>query len=202
MNLDNVKIREFWCWFVNSIVTIDSCFEDNDFINSLDSKLTSLGRISWEIGPGIIDPENNSFVLSPSGNRELLKLTSRIIESAPNLNGWEFYSSKPPKNWKMQFTIKDEQGNDIKIDASSWHYGLLKCDEAYDIIIQAPNIEHLSEDLQYATVEILLDGEIGEETRMTEINCIEIVKEFDSRLRDRHNSIKVLKNHFRQLISE
>ena len=80
----NRKIREFWHWFGMEIDRIFDPQEDSSFINMLDHKISDFGDISWEIGPGVIDPKNYAFIISPNGDRDLLKLTSifRIYQMA------------------------------------------------------------------------------------------------------------------------
>ncbi len=45
----------------------------------------------------------NFLTISPDGVLELLKKSEAILDSAPSIDGWIFYSSKPPK--KMEVII-------------------------------------------------------------------------------------------------
>jgi len=197
------KIKKFWGWFIMAANNFGKQFKNEELIRELDQKIEQLGDIAWEIGPGVVDSNNNALVFTPCGNKDLLPITKLIVENAPYCSGWEFFSSKPPKKWKRYFTMEDDKGDEVEIDASNWQYAMIKYkDGIFDIIIQAPELSQYSEDFKYIAAAIVIDGEIGEEKRLNWIEGIEVVEEFDNDLREKSNSIDVLTKHFNGLIIE
>ena len=170
---------------------------DSGFINSLDKRISKIGNISWELGPGLRKPENNALVFSPNGDSELLGQTSMIVDMAPFCKGWEFYPAKPPKKWQMRFSMEDDRGKTYEIDAANWKYVLLKYrDDTFNIVIRMPDLGQLPEGMKYTAAEILLDGELGEEERIKRIIEIEIVDEFDDLLKSKTSSMKDFRQHY------
>jgi hypothetical protein len=198
--ITKIEIDNFWNWFTSVSNSFGDQFENEDLVNELDQKIRLLGDIAWEIGPGVIDPNNNALVFSPCGNKDLLPLTRLIVENAPDYFGWEFYSSKPPKKWKRYFLMRDDKGNDITINAANWRYSLLKYqDGKFDIIILAPELSKYSENFKNIAAAIVLDGEIGEENRINWIDTIEVVDKFANNLSEKSSPINLLLDHFNYL---
>jgi len=194
-------IKLFWQWFESIAAELDENHTNIDLVDELDKRIKSLGSIGWELGPGVINPSAQMLVLTPCGNKDLLPFTKYIISLAPNILGWEFYPAKPPKQWRQSFTIKDDNGQDIKIDASAWRYVLLKFpDNMYDLIIIAPEMANLSDKIRGAAAEIVVDGQLGEELRLEKIANIEIVYSFNDDLpQQKGSSIRDLAAHVNQL---
>lgn len=92
----------------------------------------------------------------------MLEKAKKIISHTRSYNHWEFYYAKQPKQWELKFSFIGIDGREIFIDASTWEYVLLKYpDRMFDIIIEAPDIESLSDDDKIIAAEILLDGILG-----------------------------------------
>lgn len=190
------QISEFWRWFISTLSNVVDPLHDQEFMSSLNAKVARLGNISWELGPGFVDPKNTSLVLSPSGDRETLKITSDFVAQAPYLDGWEFYAAKPPKQWNLFFTVDDKQGNTIEIDASKWRYALLRySDNTYHIVIRMEDTDRLSASLRLTAAEIALDGELGETLRIQMIVGIDVVEQFDPQLSEKSNPFRSLRDH-------
>lgn len=198
---DYLRLRELWDWFTENVNKIEDVFKDKQFIDALDVRVQELGIDSWEIGPGLKASGNKVLVLSPGGERELLELTSAMIGTAPDPEGWEFYSAKPPKAWEMHFFVRDKKGDKFEVDARGWRYCLYRRSSGYEIIIRAPDLAELPEELQLIAAEILVEGEIGEAARLEHIESIVVVEEFDNELENQSDSILKLRDHFAQLIS-
>ncbi len=130
-------------------------------------------------------------------------MTTFVAALAPRIAGWPFYPAKQPKNWHLRFTMEDVNGEVVKVDASAWRYALLKRDDdMYDVVFEPPDLRNLPGVLRQDAAEIVLDGEIGEYLRIKHICDIEVVDKFDERLAGRDNSISVLRDHFRRIVSD
>ena len=192
-------IKEFWNWFSENCQKFDNDFENTDLLYELDKRITDLGVFSWEIGPGKTSP--NALVISPNGDIDLLPYTKDIIGQAKTCLGWEYYYAKPPKEWDLIFDFETSNGVQVHVDASLWEYVLLRYEDGmFEIIIKATNIKELNENDKLAIAEMLLDGVIGEELRMTSICLIEIVEEFENEYDDKASNIENLSKHINSLL--
>jgi len=52
-------------------------------------------ELRWEVGPGY--KQSSFFAFSPNLKHELLELTTKLVERAPEIEGWEFLPAKPKK---------------------------------------------------------------------------------------------------------
>lgn len=168
-------ILDFWRWFASVCGGFASHFENAALLKELDQHVTALGPFTWEVGPSR-NSNDSILVISPGGHAELLQETKTIVDLAPACPGWQFFSAKQPKDWERRFFMNDSQGNQLAVDASEWRYVLYGYpDGVFDIVVHAPDLAGLSEQDQITAAEIVLDGELGEEARLSLINEIEIV---------------------------
>lgn len=200
METERLKISQFWEWFSRNCKKFGPKFENEGLLKDLDGWVINLGDFIWELGPGTI--AENMLVISPAGRIELLSQTEAIISKAPKLDGWEFYPAKPSKKWALVFDLYDESGGSTRIDASSWEYILLKYDDGFfEIIIKASDIEKLDVAERQSAAEILLDGVLGEKTRILTISKIDVVSFFEEKYGNKGSSIKYLAEHIGKLVA-
>jgi hypothetical protein len=192
-------ITEFWDWFQEVCNQLGERFENQCLIDELDARIARLGTFGWEIGPGVQNDHNNAFVLTPSGDLDLLIKTREIIKAAPVCPGWEFYPAKPAKKWQRKFILLDDD-REISVNASDARYVLRQyADGIFDLLLADQNIAVLTKPLQETAAEILIDGEIGEELRMQVIKKIDIVTQFDTVLQQKSSSIESLTAHLKAI---
>lgn len=169
------QITDFWGWFEKKSdrLQCDNC--DVDLLKELDETMSNW-NVGWEIGPGFAKP--NSLTISPNGNKELLDKTNKIINRAPKLEDWEFYSWKQPKeNWHKAKLIDKKH----EVDAIDWTYVLLKyTDNKIEVLIKADNLTELNADDKELAVDLILTNLMGEKRKIEEIDFIEIIDEFES----------------------
>src|SRR5215475_7133011 len=125
------QIDDFWKWFIRESKNFNSTSSNSKFLSTIDSTISSWG-LGWEVGPGF--EKEDSFTISPNGTQSLVELTNRIIERAPVLEKWEFYSWKQAKdNWN---SIRIFNGM-YEFNANDWKYVLLKYpDDKIEILIK------------------------------------------------------------------
>lgn len=176
------KFDVFWDWIKNNIDYLIPKKITPEYINLLDKEIEKLGNFSWEIG--FDDKVKKKFLtISSEGDTELFELSKAIINQAPPIEDWIFYSSKPPKQWKLIFNLIIN-GEKVQFDASEWKYVLYKYDDGvYDIVIKVPNSYKPYEGYFYQLGDIALTGELGESFVIRYINEIELVYEFDDQLK-------------------
>jgi hypothetical protein len=196
--LSRSEIEKFWNWFSQNCQDFGKDFGNTDLIRELDEGVVNLGNFSWEIGPG--KKKENALVISPNGDVDLLPATKEIIAEAPECDNWEYYYAKPPKEWDFIFDFTDVNGQEVRIDASEWEYVLLQYEDGlFSIIIKDSLLSQLDQIDQLTAAEILLDGVLGEETRIEKIADIEVVKEFENSYSTKAGNVKNLLNHLEQI---
>ena len=168
------QVRVFWEWFSRQAPRFGSKFENAKLLRQLDDLVTGLGDFAWEVGPG--EEAENAFVLSPGGDRELLKETRDIVRAAPVVPGWEFHSAKPPKPWEPHFEIQNPEGAPFGVDATTWRCTLLKYpDGTREVVVEAPNLDPLPAEYQRWAAEIALDSLLGERRRLEVVDEVTVV---------------------------
>ncbi len=86
-----------------------------------------------------------------------------------------------------------------RIDANDWRYVLYRFpDSTYDVTVCVPDFEQLPYGTMKDAVEIVLDGEIGEERRILLLKEIEIVESFDGEHASKSSPISVISHHLDQ----
>ncbi len=193
------KIHDFWAWFATAAHRFEADEPEADAIAELDSRVAELGELVWELGPGI--EAKYALVLSPDGDAELLPLSRALIAEAPALADWEFHPARPPKQWKLRFSIEGEHGQTTHVDARSWRYVLLKYpDGTYDVIIEQPNAVGMDEDQQWLACILLLDGLLGEATRLTFIGDVTPVLRLSPEHAEKATPIEGMPAHLESLL--
>ncbi|WP_114938884.1 hypothetical protein [Mucilaginibacter endophyticus] len=198
MDLNQVEISSFWDWF--KTISADLLINPTDtyFINLLDTQVSKLGNVDWEIGPW---EENVTFLaISPNLNFEQLDFTRKVIDAAPYCSGWKFLPSKPPKDWCGIWEMENEIGKTILVDTSNWTYILHRFDdEGFGIDFQIPDFAG-DQTTQYVAIDIALTGYLGEEPFMNLIQDINIVDDFGEEMSGKATSLKYIKKHIEQII--
>jgi hypothetical protein len=198
--IDTLKVMQFWEWFSANCQNFGVDFDNIELLESLENWVTQLGDFSWEVGPGKV--KDNMLVMSPNGDEGLIEAAKQIVSSATPCERWEYYYAKPSKEngWDLTFRFEADGEEVVDVDASSWEYTLLEYEDGmFEIIVKAPDLEELGESDKETSVEILLDGLLGEETRMQTICGIEVVVEFEEQYREKAGTIKNLPGHLRTL---
>ena len=196
--LNDTKIENLWRWFVANENQIIDSFQNeslaNYIVENLDNLILDFGMFTWEIGPGKVKPW--FLTISPNGDRDLIRVSQKIIEHAPNLDDWEFNYCKPAKDWDRNFIIYDSNMNEQNIDASNWKYVMLRNEDGMiDLILEAKNITHLDHDTARTAAEIIVTSEIGEETKIQKILSVDIVNKLERQYNSRKTEIQYLKKH-------
>ncbi|MGN6494768.1 MAG: hypothetical protein ACTHLE_22460 [Agriterribacter sp.] len=184
------QIDEFWEWFKQHSHKLS--LYDEFALRELDQKMLGW-ELGWEIGPGF--KETNSFTISPCGNISLLEKAKRILDRAPELSMWEFFSWKQPKeNW---FILKLPDVP-FEIDASDWTYILLRYpDDKFEILLKADNIIELSQFHRELIPDLIITNLLGEKKKIEMIDLVNIVAEFETP--EMESKLKYLPEHLQQL---
>jgi len=205
LNYDN--IIGFWQWFVKNEKLIKDCIEnehstDREFIvEQMNEYILSFGVLTWDMG---LNDDNNWFLmLSPNGDKDMLKVSQHIMIEAPEHMDWLFYASRPAKHWNRQFSVYDEYMDEQFIDASDWHYLFFENEDGkLALVVEAKNVAHLDIEIVETAGEQFVIHEIGELAWMTHIASVEIVPNLESEHEDEKTSVRELKAHLEDILNE
>jgi hypothetical protein len=194
------SIESFWNWFTVNASRFDNQSTTDDFIAELDDRILDIGDFTWEVGPGI--HKEYQLVISPHGDKDLLKQTRNIVAMAPVLDQWEFYPARQPLQGSPIFILHTDKG-DVSFDASNWQYILYKFpDNTFDIVLKASTIQDFSPTDQAMAACLAIDGIIGEELRIAVFVEIEVVKEFEEGEKPGAPTLPNLLDHLKQLLKD
>jgi hypothetical protein len=191
---EKANIEEFWRWFSGIAAALASDIENPSLLEHLDKRIVDLdSRLSWEIGPGSSEPLQ--LVISPNLDLDLLPTARKIVSAAPVLDGWEFYSTRRPKNWDYKLLMeRSEGGNPIQLDASGWGFVLLQYpDGAREVLLRANNLPALNDDERWQAAAMTLESILGEEELLNKISEFELVNQLEPRFAEKERPIHHLK---------
>lgn len=178
------QIASFWEWFELNRTIIEDIVSEKDqsktdfIVGKLDEFILSFGRLKWTVK----NPSNNqfTFTISPNNDRELLRITSAIIQNAPNFSNWQFYDAIQPDG-NLELTLYDTEMNTQAVNAREWHFMLELCPtDRFNLIIAVNQTDHLDEDTEMVAVDLILTALLGERLKIEQIEELEIVDEFDA----------------------
>lgn len=178
------KIKNLWKWFFANEEKIRNCIEnesasEQDYISEqLNNLILDMGVFSWEIGPG--NSKDWSLIISPNGDKNLLRKSRGIIEKAPELDKWEFHYNRPARDWDRKFVIYDGYMDEQEINASDWNYVCKKAKNGKtELIFEGSNIKHLDKETALIAANMVIVNEIGEETKINKIASVDIVHKLE-----------------------
>lgn len=194
---DDAQISEFWAWFSAVAEDLARNLENPRILDELDSRIARLGDLAWELGPG--EGARYALAISPDGDRELLPLTLRIVSFAPHLPSWEFLPARRARNPALEFELETDRG-ELHVDAGSWRYVLYRFpDKTFDLVLEQSNLGEATDEDKYAAAIILLDGLLGEATRLLHVGDIEITSRLALDQEPKASSIASLPAHLESL---
>ena len=167
-------IRDFWSWFTVNAEKLKALHADRKFSDVAKEVNQEIDKIepqlAWEIGPG--KNKSNLLTISAEGNSELRPLADLMIQMAPELKGWEFFSSRPSRP-APDIVRLPESG--VAFDTSGWSFIPVEHPEngRLDLIIIDDQLARSSRDLALKAVSVYLDELLGEDTVETWIGRFE-----------------------------
>jgi hypothetical protein len=165
--------QNFFKWLVPNL---DRLFEDKELQAEVSTQVQIIHPdLNWEVGPGI--NKECFFAFSPSLNKELLAYTKELCESAPQLEGWEFFAAKPKKEWKERCIQLTPNGETVEYFFDEWRYYLTSFNngEFFDVNLIPDDKEYTDkESLEYAA-DLFVEFELGELMYMELIDRVNII---------------------------
>ena len=200
--MNEIKIEYLWKWFIANepqiLEAVENGSASDHLVESLDNLVLDMGMFTWEIGAGQTKPW--FFTISPNGDKDLLKVSRKIIAHAPDLKNWEFNYCKPPLDWDYQFNIYDGNMDLQHIDAAKWKYTPIHAENGkIELIIEAENINHLDHETALSAAELVVASELGEEAKIHKIESVDIVDQLDPEYAAKKSDIQDLKAYLLSL---
>lgn len=189
-------LNEFWSWFAANAESISSNAHP-DLLEKLDEKLRQVDqRLSWEIGPGRHEPW--LLAISPNLNKGLVDEARKVVSAAPEIPGWEFYATRQPKQWDFRVEIDSGDSHEpVCLDASDWQFVLLRYpDGLREVLLTGPSLPPLTDDQRWQAAAIVLEGVLGEEILLANVDEFELVSNMEPRFVEKQRPINALKAAF------
>ena len=201
IDAESPEVRQFWAWFVTIAPRLETDFEHPILLAELDERVSMLGDVGWEIGPGRTC--ENALTISPDGDPEMLRVTKAIVSASPRVPAWEFHAARQPRTPNLTFTLDAPAGLPRVIDASGWRYALLRYpDGMVEILLEQQNLADLREEDRYTAAVLFIDGTVGEETRLRCICEVTPVVRLPLPQADKANDVAVLAEHLCSMFPE
>jgi hypothetical protein len=168
-------IGDFWIWFTCNREKLLSLYRDEQFEELGHQVADELGKIdaglSWEMGPG--KKTANLLTISAEGNPKLCGLAALMIQLAPPLRGWEFYSSRPPRPAPAIVRLP-ESGDSF--ETAQWQFVPVENADGgrLDLLIVDDQLARSDRETALRAVSIYLDEMLGEDMVQKWIGAFEI----------------------------
>lgn len=170
-------VAAWWEAFCRDEGHIKRCFSDEksrEVFSVPDWMIEHLGRIDerlmWEYGPAL--GEGDRLVITPESHQELRPLVRYLLNTAPDLEGWEFY------DYRLASSIETlSEFTDSRIGKIDWSSIRVKLEEGQfheiDVLFAMPFNKSKEEciDVQF----ILLEKVLGEEVLDKWVGVIDVV---------------------------
>jgi len=173
------KIDDLWEWFQENeehtlrTLYIGESAALKELKNMLDEKILSFGHFTWEINEG--SSKKFKFVISPNREFELLQISKKIIAEAPELEHWEFLSSKEKVRVIEPFKIYDESLDPHLVNVAEWKFKV----ENETVFVYAPSLKNIDAETEQHALDLVATALLGEEFRIFNIKKLVKVDEYD-----------------------
>jgi hypothetical protein len=111
------KIDKWWKQFKakkDDLAAMSSGKSKRDLLRWVSKNLKKIDlRLFWEFGPAVKE-KGRRLVITPESDRHLRPLVDLILERAPRLKGWEFYTHRLPESYETALNaVKGRTGGDV-----------------------------------------------------------------------------------------
>lgn len=160
------RVEEFWSWWAEHAERIRKSVDETGGASiqpEVSAAVNKLGPgFGWVFGP---HPEGkgfgHSFTLSPEGIRSHLFLTSYWLKLAPQVEGWQFFSSRQASKDFAGFSLQMHE-QELKVN-ELWLTPEIDHDhEVIHITAWTPLFKDIPENQAYQILFLLLDEALGE----------------------------------------
>lgn len=196
------RVKDFWDWFPtisNQLVEAmrgGNAREDLAFF--VDQVKERIGGLAWVFGPGEAE-DRISLTVSGEGQKARQILSNFWLQSAVDVEGWDFYASRQPSELDQLGSFEIQVG-DHSVGAETLRLRLEidEEEEQVDICAWHPAFELVDQNGRYQILFLLLDEALGEFGTQRKLGGIE----FELLQQDEGISLMELPNHLDALWEE
>jgi len=158
-------IRGFWDWFATGAEKLKKLYLDDRLESLMQMVNRELDKVepqlAWEIGPGRAKPF--LLTISGEGDPKLRQIADFMIQLAPDLESWEFYSSRPARPAPAVVRLPESAES---FTTSEWWFIPIEQPpiEQLDLIIVDDKLARSDREPALRAVSIYLDQLLGEDT--------------------------------------
>jgi len=158
-------IKRFWTWFVANADRLKGLYANERFEDLTQEMNRELDRVeqqlAWEMGPGKQKPY--LLTISSEGNPRLREIADLMIELAPDLKGWELYSSRPARPAPKVVRLP-ESGE--AFETADWEFIPMENPEKgrLDLAVVGDQLARSDREPALRAVSLYLDQLLGEDT--------------------------------------
>lgn len=114
-------VRRFWQWFTANAERLKILHSRGQFESLAEEVNQELDRVdpqlAWEMGAGKEKPW--LLTISAEGNPKFREIANLMVEGAPELREWEFYSSRPAR--PAPATVRLPESGE-RFETSEWEF--------------------------------------------------------------------------------
>lgn len=178
------KHGEFWDWFTVNQTALKPRHITRPLVDAVDAKIQeAVGEVAWEIGP-LGDGSKCFLAVSPTSDDPMVNEAARLlIREAPSLPGWDFRSSKPPREWELYFELNVD-GEMKPVEGDRWEVLVLSSHGRWKVLFKPDeSCAALPADSLQLAAFTIIDGEIGGEDRARLISDVVVVTSWTAKQR-------------------
>lgn len=194
------RFAEFWNWFRANETVLRKAYDEGE-VECLDALISARvdaldSGLGWEMGPYSLP--DYAFVISP-GKRERIGICRAIVDVAPELPGWRFFSGKPAKDL-VSLTVEVDGG---EVCADNWHYRLVSYGggEFVDVEIFYEAADAPPPQREGIACELLVQSLLGELMSLERVGRIDFASVDHVREVERTTPLRFLRRHLDDVLS-
>jgi hypothetical protein len=162
------RIHAFWDWFVRNARRVERITNGEDAAGQdLLRQLQRVHRgVTFELG---FAPDLGfHLIISADGKRDLFTTVHRIVDAAPNVEGWTFTALRP----RRELPIKAALGL-IEVDSEKIWFSAVRRDGLVDLSLYFEQFvdDRMIEAVGFLLLDVAL-GEFDTETKVGRIECL------------------------------
>jgi hypothetical protein len=168
-------VEHFWRWFAANAERLKSLYSTDRLerlATEVNRELDRVDpRLAWEIGAGRKRPF--LLTISAEGNQNLRQIADLMVERAPALEEWEFYSSRPARLAPEAVRLP-ESGE--RFETARWEFVPIERPEKgrLDLVVVDNQLAQSGRETALKAVSLYLDQVLGEDTVETWIGRLNV----------------------------
>lgn len=193
----NERVQAFWRWFAAEEADIRAGIADNTFEpDATHAAMEEVSpHLSWEYCP-VPDAGCEGFAVSSAGDPAMRFLAERLVQAAPSLPHWRFFTSKQSGEGAVQLGVGDHV---IDFEDLRFACELDRDEECIHVSVHHGGFAAIPEEVCDQAIFIALDTALGEDVVELWLGTIEPAPDATP---DHHHTVESLKGAVHALLTE